>query len=202
MSGSLGRRKPLRIGQKWYIDLPDAASPPPMNAVRLILPWGAFGSGEHETTASCLEEIEQLAPFDGMEVLDIGCGTGVLALAALLLGAGRAVGIDIDARAAATTLHAARLNQLSDRMVVVLGPLDAIAPAQYALILANLHGDVLLDLADAMVTAAAPGARILLSGVAWEYAFLVREKFAGLGCLGVRERWLEEYVTLTLTAPV
>ncbi len=201
MRGSLGCRKPLRIGERWYIDVPDAESPPPSDVVRLILPLGAFGSGEHETTASCLEEIERLAPFDGMEVLDIGCGTGVLALAALRLGADRAVGVDIDARAVATTRSAARLNQLSDRLVAVLGPLDATAPAHYDLVFANIYGDVLLDLAEAIVAASAPGAHILLSGVAWEYAFVVREEFLGLGCLVIRERWLEDYVTLTMTAP-
>jgi ribosomal protein L11 methyltransferase len=201
MSGSPGRREPLRIGKRWHIAPPGDESTPTGDVITLILPLGAFGSGEHETTASCLEEIEQLAPFGGMEVLDIGCGTGVLALAALRLGAKRAVGVDIDARAAATTRCAARLNQLSDRLIVILGPLDAVAPTHYDLVLANLQGYLLLDLADAIVAAAAPAAHILLSGIAWEYAFLVRERFLGLGCLVVRERWLEEYVTLTLTAP-
>ena len=111
------------------------------------------------------------------------------------------VGVDIDARAAVTTRLAGRLNRLTDRLVVILGPLDAVASARFDLVLANLHGDVLLDLADAIVAAAAPPAHILLSGIAWEYAFLVREKFVGLDCLVIRERWLEEYVTLTLTAP-
>lgn len=201
MSESAGRRQPLRIGKRWYITLPKVESEPPGDTIRLILPLGAFGSGEHETTSSCLEEIERLAPFDAVRVLDVGCGTGVLALAALRLGADFAVGVDIDPLAALTSKRAARLNQLSDKLVVVLGELDSVAPAGHELVLANLHGDVLLELADAIVAAAAPSARILLSGIAWEYAFPVREKFVGLGCVPLRERWLDEYVTLVLVVP-
>ncbi len=122
MSGSLGKREPLNIGKRLRIALPDAAGEPVGDVVNLVIPWGAFGSGEHETTASCLEEIERLAPFDGMTVLDVGCGTGILAIAALRLGAERAVGVDIGAKAVVTTRRAAFLNQLEQQLVVVLGP--------------------------------------------------------------------------------
>lgn len=200
MSGSLGKRKPLDIGKRLRIALPDAAAEPADDGVNLVIPWGAFGSGEHETTASCLEEIERLAPFDGMSVLDVGCGTGILAIAALRLGAARAVGVDVSARAAVTTRETARLNQVEDRLVVVLGPLDSIAPAHFDLIVANLHGDLLLDLAASIVATAAPAVPLVLSGIAWDYAYAVREEFVKLGCGVVSERWLEEFVTLTLTA--
>ncbi len=201
MSETNGLRTPLRIGRSWRIvppgGLPHSVDP----TIDLVVPLGAFGSGEHETTASCLEELEELAPFDGMRALDVGCGTGILALAALRLGADCAVGVDISAKAAVTTRRSACLNQLGDRIAVVLGPLDAVKPAGYGLVLANLHGDLLLELAESIVAAAGPTAPIVLSGIAWEYAFPVREEFTSLGCNLVRERWLEEYLTLVLTAP-
>jgi ribosomal protein L11 methyltransferase len=142
-----------------------------------------------------------LAPLTGSRVLDVGTGTGILAVAALKVGAVRAVGVDIDPRAAATARHAARLNGQSEHCSVVLGSLDALRPSSYDVVLANLHGDVLLELSAAIVGNARPGAAIVLSGIAWEWAYQVREEYLSRGCGVLRERWLEEYVTVCLRAP-
>jgi ribosomal protein L11 methyltransferase len=199
--GDAGVPAVLRVGRRWRIVRPDGAGGARGDALDLVVPRGAFGSGEHETTASCLVELERLAPIAGLRVLDVGCGTGILAIAALRLGAVRAVGVDIDGKAAATARRAARLNRLADRFDVVLGSLQALAPAPHDLVLANLHGDVLLDIAGPIVSRAEPGGIVLLSGIAWEWAYQVRQEYVGRGCAVVKERWLEEYVTLSMTAP-
>jgi ribosomal protein L11 methyltransferase len=90
---------------------------------------------------------------------------------------------------------------VGERLDVVLGTLDALRPAPYDLVLANLHGDVLLDIADQVMANTGPGATLVLSGIAWEWALPVREAYLSRGCTVSRERWLEAYVTMTLTRP-
>lgn len=191
----------LAIGRRWLICPPDYREPAPPDSIPLIVPTGAFGSGEHETTASCLEVVENVESIETCTVLDVGCGTGILAIAALKLGADRATGIDIEVKAAATSRVAARLNGVHDRFQIVLGPLDAVVPGRFNLILANLYGDVLLDIAHLLVAAATARATIVFSGIAWEYAFQIRTRYEGLGCSVISERWLQEFVTMVLEAP-
>lgn len=167
----------------------------------LLLRRGAFGSGEHETTASCLEVLAALAPLDGAAVLDLGCGTGVLALAALRFGAARAICVDIDPRAALLAATNSRVNDFSGRVWSLAGEVTALARIRFDLITANVPAEVLLGQAEALVQRTVPGGWLVLSGVLWEEAYDVRRRFLRLGCRCCRERWLEEYCTLLLQAP-
>lgn len=170
-------------------------------AGRLLLRRGAFGSGEHETTASCLEVLAALAPLDGATVLDLGCGTGVLAMAALRFGAARAVCVDIDPRAALLAAGNTRVNGLFGRVSSLAGEVTALAQIRFDLITANVPAEVLLGQAEALVQRTVPGGWLLLSGILWEEAYDVRRRFLRLGCRCRRERWLDEYCTLLLQAP-
>lgn len=169
-------------------------------AAVLLLRRGAFGSGEHETTASCLETLATLAPLDGATVLDLGCGTGVLALAALHFGAARAVCVDIDPQAAALAASNARANGAAGRVWCVAGKLEALGGPRFDLITANLPAEVLLIEARGLIQRAVPGGWLVLSGVLWEEALEVRGRFEGLGCRCRRERWLDEYCTFLFQA--
>jgi len=166
-----------------------------------MVPRGAFGSGEHETTASCLEILEELDDVAGSSVLDVGCGTGVLAVAALKLGAAEATGIDISHRAAATSVLTARINGVGERLNVAVASLAAMRGRRFSLVLANLYADVLLAHASSLVAVCRPKATIILSGIAWESGFLVRQRFEKLGCTVLFERWLCEYVSMALLSP-
>jgi ribosomal protein L11 methyltransferase len=141
---------------------------PTRGAEILIDPGQAFGTGAHPSTRLALEWIDRLAPRlePGSRILDVGCGTGVLALAALRLSsATRGVALDLDPEAARAARANARRNGLAARLDVVLGPLDALRSAPFALVVANLLRTELLPLATAIARRTAAGGFAVLSGL-------------------------------------
>lgn len=159
---------------------------------------GAFGSGEHETTASCLDTLESLTEIKGKCLLDLGSGTGILAIGALKLGARSALCVDIDPEAVATCRRNCDLNGVSDQVTHVCGTLDAVDVPSFDLILANIYGDILLAVSELLVAKARTGAHLLLSGILWEYNFDVRQRYEKLGCEVVANRMLQEFSTVLL----
>lgn len=189
--------QPFSLGSRFCI-LPPDLPPPAGDHINLTMERGAFGSGEHETTRSCLEALEKM-PFSGQEkVLDLGSGTGILSIAALLLGAGHAWCVDIESAAVQSGEQNCRLNKVNDRATHVCGTLDTLEETGFDLILANIYGDILLAVAQDLVAKAKPGAFLLLSGILWEYNFDVRQKYQRLGCEVIKNRMLEEFSTVLL----
>ena len=166
----MDRYQPLHFGERtwivpWNRELPDGADAPDAAVIRLD-PGLAFGSGTHPTTALCLRWLDGLAAegaLDGATVLDFGCGSGILALAALKLGAARAVGIDNDPQALLATADNAARNDVGERLLVA-GPPDAPADT-YPVVVANILASALDGLADTLAARVAPGGRIALSGI-------------------------------------
>jgi ribosomal protein L11 methyltransferase len=188
---------PFPIGTRFRIRTPeDTASP--TDRIDLVLAKGAFGSGEHETTASCLETMENLSEVRGARVLDVGSGTGILSIGALKLGAARAVCLDIDPQAVQTARLNCDLNGVGDRAEHVAGVLSNITESGFDLVLANIYGDLLLELAGEIVARGRPGALMLLSGILWEYNFEVRRAFETLGCTVVKNHMLPQFSTVLL----
>lgn len=160
---------------------------------------GAFGSGEHETTRSCIELLEQLPGADNRKILDLGSGTGILSIAALFLNPNsNASCVDIDPIAVDSCRNNCRLNNIDQRVQHICGTLDQVEDKHYDLILANIYGDILLNVADDLVKKARPNGHILLSGILWEYHFEVKKKYQELGCDLVRSRLLDEFCTVLL----
>ena len=161
---------PLQFGARtwivpWNQDLPDAAQAADAAVVRLD-PGLAFGSGTHPTTSLCLQWLDALAGegvLDGATVLDFGCGSGILALAALKLGAARAVGVDNDPQAVLATQDNAQRNGVEDRIAVHLPQDEPIAT--YPVVVANILATALDALADTLAARVAAGGRIALSGI-------------------------------------
>ncbi len=161
---------PLAFGTRtwivpWNHDLPAGATTDDAAIVRLD-PGLAFGSGTHPTTALCLQWLDTLASEGALRdatVLDFGCGSGILALAALKLGAARAVGIDNDPQALLATHDNAVRNDIGDHLTVHL-PADA-PSATYPVVVANILATALDALADTLAARVAPGGRIALSGI-------------------------------------
>ena len=161
---------PLRFGERtfivpWNQDLPDEADNADAAVVRLD-PGLAFGSGTHPTTALCLRWLDALAgagKLRGATVLDFGCGSGILALAALKLGAVGAVGVDNDPQALISTFDNAERNAVSERLAVYL-PEDEPA-ASYPVVVANILASALEALAGTLAARVAPGGCIALSGI-------------------------------------
>ena len=157
---------PLHFGARtwivpWNHELPAGAEVPDAAVIRLD-PGLAFGSGTHPTTALCLEWLDGLA-LDGETILDVGCGSGILALAALKLGAARAVGIDNDPQALAATADNAERNGVGERLALY-APEDAPQRA-YPVVVANILAVALDALADTLAARVQPGGAIALSGI-------------------------------------
>jgi ribosomal protein L11 methyltransferase len=128
-------------------------------------PGRAFGTGLHETTSLCATLLRRFqASVGGKEVLDVGCGSGILSLVALLLGATRARAIDVDDEACAVTRENAARNGLATRVVADDAPLESIEGA-YPVVVANIETSVLVPLANELCARVAPKGLLLLSGI-------------------------------------
>ena len=133
--------------------------------VKLILDPGlAFGTGGHETTSLCLEALDERVR-GGERVLDIGTGSGILAIAALKLGAGRAEGVDIDPVAVRTAGENAALNGVADKLTVLVGDLSDKASGRYDIITANIVANAIISLAPAVPGLMAENAAFIASGI-------------------------------------
>jgi ribosomal protein L11 methyltransferase len=188
---------PFDVGSRWRLQ-PPGQPPSTDGRLDLIMARGAFGSGEHETTASCLEALEQLPSLAGARVLDVGSGTGILAIAALRLGAASALCLDVDPAAVASARGNCALNDVGDKVRHLVGDPAAVADAEHDLVLANLYGDLLLRHCAQIVRCARMGARLLLSGILWELNWDVRARFEAAGCTTLSNRFLEAYSTVLL----
>jgi ribosomal protein L11 methyltransferase len=188
--------QPFDIGTKFRIAPPGCS--PSADRIDLVMQRGAFGSGEHQTTRSCLELMENMAGLDTAHVLDLGSGTGILAIAALKLGARHAFCADIEAQAVETARVNCALNNLDGRTTHITGTLDKVHKTGFDVVLANIYGDILLDLASSLSGKLKQGGTLLLSGILWEYNFDVRQAYEQQGCQVVKNRMLEEFSTVLM----
>ena len=140
--------------------------PQPNDVIVHLDPGMAFGTGHHPTTRMCLETIERIMPR-GANVLDLGCGSAILSIAALKLGAQSAVGFELDPIAVGAGYSNVGMNGLEGRVDIVRGTLPSPkAPAQsFDLVVANISARVVTDMATHIVDCAAPGGRIVASGI-------------------------------------
>jgi len=154
---------PIRAADRMWI-IPSWCKPVDPTAINLALDPGlAFGTGSHPTTRLCLQWlVRELAA--GESVLDYGCGSGILAIAASRLGAGRVVGTDIDPRALAASVANAKGNRVSATFLSPQG-LAAEGTATFDVIVANILANPLRMLAPALAARVRPGGRIVLSGI-------------------------------------
>ena len=166
--------QPIPVGNRVYI-VPDwmRGEPVPDGRVPLYLnPGLTFGTGAHPTTQLCLELLEEVIR-PGDQVLDLGCGSGILAIAALALGASRAVGVDIDPKAADVAFENAALNGIgADRLSVYAGDVLSdkklaarLGPGQNRVVLANIVADVIIPLSAKAGEFMTPAGVFLTSGV-------------------------------------
>ncbi|WP_039046473.1 50S ribosomal protein L11 methyltransferase [Plesiomonas shigelloides] len=181
---------PMRFGQRLWI-CPSWREVPEPEAVNVMLDPGlAFGTGTHPTTALCLEWLDGL-DLVGKTVVDFGCGSGILAIAALKLGAARAVGIDIDPQAITASRDNAERNGVSDRLELYL-PKDQPQDLLGDVVVANILAGPLRELAPLISVLPKSGGHLGLSGIlesqAESVADAYREKFV-LDPIAVREEW-------------
>ncbi len=189
------RYQPLKIGDRLLI-LPAWMPPRPTDrAVILIDPGMAFGTGTHPSTQLCLEVLADLEQIPET-VIDVGCGSGILAIGALKLGSGRALGVDTDPEAVQAAANNARLNGVDEQFELGVGSVAEIHEGKYGLeaaplVLANILAPVLLRLLDiGLASLVHPGGLLVLSGMLLDQEAGIEEavRTAGLGVKGRRRQ--------------
>ncbi len=171
--------RPMRFGERLWV-CPSWTVPPQPEAVSVRLDPGlAFGTGTHPTTALCLEWLAEL-PLGGLQLLDYGCGSGILAIAGLKLGACRAWAVDTDPQALEATRRNAVENGVHEQLITV--PPRKLEAVTTEVLVANILAGPIVDLAPMFATHVSRGGRIGLSGVLGDQAAPVRDCY---------QRWFE-----------
>jgi len=165
-------------------------------AVR-IDPGHAFGSGAHPTTRMCLTELERLVDPDAA-VADVGCGSGVLAVAAARLGASLVAAVDVDPEAVRATAENAERNGVAEVVAASDTPVEELEPAAFDLVVANMSSCTLVALAPALTRAVADDGTVVLSGLLECQKDAVLAAFVGLGFELTGTLAEEEWRTLLL----
>ena len=165
---------PMQFGRRLWI-CPAGSDPGQTDAVVVRLDPGlAFGTGTHATTAMCLEWLDTIE-LQGQTLLDYGCGSGVLAIAALKLGCERAHAMDIDVQAVTATRENAVQNGVVDRLTVHAAEGDI--EGHFDVVVANILAGPLRELAESISNRVIPGGRLALSGILSEQAVEVMEAY-------------------------
>ena len=155
--------EPIQFGEKLWI-CPSWLSPPEPNAVNIKLDPGlAFGTGNHATTSLCLRWLDQ-ADVRGSEVIDYGCGSGVLSIASALLGAVKVHSVDNDPQAISATIDNSRRNKVPGDVLTTYLP-EAVPPVHADILIANILERPLIDLSEKFAELVKKGGYITLSGL-------------------------------------
>jgi len=180
--------EPIRVSERLWI-VPSWHEAPDPDALVLVLdPGMAFGTGSHPTTRLCLEWLESVVT-PGVSILDYGCGSGILAIAAAKLGAGEVLGVDIDLQAVTAARHNAERNAASARFDDSAHPIIG----QFDIVVANILANPLKALAPAITGHVRAGGRLALSGILAEQAeelIAIYAPYIPLGVADTREGWV------------
>jgi ribosomal protein L11 methyltransferase len=178
--------KSMRFGRRLWVCPRDADAPEDSDAVVVRLDPGlAFGTGTHPTTALCLQILDSL-DLAGRTVLDYGCGSGILGIAALKMGAAAVIAVDLDPQALLATRDNANRNGVASQMTVqgIEAPV-----AEVYCVVANILAGPLIELAPVLTDACEPGGVLLLSGLLKGQAYAVKAAYApGFDMVQVVER--------------
>jgi ribosomal protein L11 methyltransferase len=184
----IGRR--LVIVPSW-----DRFEPGPGDLVLDLDPGRAFGTGAHASTRLCLVELERLADEDGLAaggVLDVGTGSGILAIAAARLWPGaRLAAVDVDPEAIEVARENAERNRVGDRIALDTTPVGEV-PGTWEVVVANIQADVLLPLRDGIAARVAPGGALVLSGLLADQAGPVAAEYEAAGLVTARIATLDD----------
>jgi ribosomal protein L11 methyltransferase len=198
--------KPIIIGKRLVIVPAWMESPDPKRIPIKIDPGMAFGTGTHPTTQLCLELMELF--FEGTtpsQMIDVGCGSGILSIAAIKLGAKQALGVDIDAGSVKNSRENADANEVGEELILSVGSVDEIKKGQFAynkapLVVANILAPVIVRLFDSgLADLIDVGGAIILSGILQEQEERVIEAGQAQGLRMNERRQMGDWVALTMS---
>lgn len=180
-------------------------TPRPGEVVLEIEPGMAFGTGGHQTTQLCLRALDRVLPTAAgapAEALDVGCGSGVLAIGAVLLGVRHAIALDVDPLAHEATGDNARRNGVAGAVEVFEGALEELVGVRtFPLVLANIISGTLLSLRDALLAVTGPGGLLVLSGLLADEESVFRAAFEADGLVLVDREVMDEWLALVYRRP-
>ncbi len=192
--------KPFAVGRRWWLDPhPGDPTPAPDRRWRLAIePRMAFGTGSHESTQLVLLELEELEPaaLKGRRVLDVGTGSGILALAAELLGAHQVVGLDVDPQAVWVARQIVRDQEWPAAPRLVVGPLACLGEVTFDLVLCNMIPENFLPLLDDLARVLGATGQLMLSGLLSGQGEAVGAELRRVGLQVVGERISNEWLGL------
>jgi ribosomal protein L11 methyltransferase len=193
------RARPFPVGDRWWIDPdPGTFSPAPAGRRRLVIePRTAFGSGSHESTQLILLELERLE-VDGATILDLGTGSGILAIAAARLGGRRIVAVDIDEDAIWVARETANLQEQRPGIHYVLGPPDCLGAVDFDIVLCNMIFTNMLPVLPQLQGLVAPDGVAVLSGLLATDASDITESLRSHRLEVTGERVLGEWTSLVV----
>lgn len=174
-------------------------APAPGEVVVLLDPGEAFGTGQHESTRGCIIALEECVR-PGASVLDVGCGSGVLSIAAARLGAASVLAIDIDSVAVSVARSNIAANRVADRVAVRQGDLAGDVLQEFDVVVANILADIVIELLPALPRVLAPGGRFVCSGFVKEHSARVEQALCANGHRIIRRIQVEDWVTLVSVA--
>lgn len=192
--------QPVRAGSLLVASPDEPAPSTAMPKTIRLLDSHVFGTGHHPTTALCMEAMEDAMTAerpDGM--LDVGIGSGILAIAALATGVPQAVGLDIDADALKISAENARLNGVADRLQLVLGGPDAVGGA-WPMVVANVLAAPLMEMAPVLVRRVGKRGRLILSGIPQGLASEIRHVYQHFGMRHLNSRTRDGWTALVIQA--
>ncbi len=188
--------KPVRISDRLVIKPTwEEYEPKEGECVLSLDPGMAFGTGTHETTVLCLRLLDRYVNR-GDTIADVGCGTGILSIAALLLGAEKATAIDLDTNAVRVAQENARLNGVEDRMQVIHGNLLDKVQGRYDIITANIIADAIISLTQHIRDYLNPDGIFISSGIILERLPEVLEKIEGSGLEVIHKETMGEWAAV------
>jgi ribosomal protein L11 methyltransferase len=196
--------KPILIGQRLLILPAWMESPEPERIAIKIDPGMAFGTGTHPTTQLCLELMEAYLDLGGLKVIDVGCGSGILSIAALKLGAGKALGVDIDEGSIVNSRENAKTNGVGEELILGVGSVQEILDGKFAfksapLVVANILAPVIVRLFEAgMAGLVEAGGVLILSGILFEQEESVIEAGQAQGLSLTGRRQMGDWVALSM----
>jgi ribosomal protein L11 methyltransferase len=198
--------KPILIGKRLVIVPAWMDSPDPNRVAIKIDPGMAFGTGTHPTTQLCLELMEkEFVTRHPSLVIDVGCGSGILSIAAIKLGAKSALGVDIDADSILNARENAKANQVGNELILEVGSVQEILDSKFAfrkapLVIANILAPVFIRLFDAgLAELIADGGTIILSGILQEQEQSVVGAARAKGLRMIERKQMGDWVALTMT---
>jgi ribosomal protein L11 methyltransferase len=193
--------KPRRVGKSLVVAPTwEEFEPAPGDVVLRVDPGMAFGTGQHETTSLCLAALEEhAARFAGARVLDVGTGSGILAIGAVKLGASSAIGIDVDPEAVTAARENVEANGLDGRIEISATPLEKV-PGTFPVVVANILAEALIAMAEPLGARVAPGGMIVLSGILHHLGPEVWRAFLARGFERIDEKRDGEWVCLLAEA--